>query len=485
MFPTKLKTQLLLITILPLLLTISVVTMFILSDVLEDIESAVVKRSQSIASQASVLAEFPLYTGDIDALTKVADLMIKTHDLTFIRFIDPTGQLLLEKSGKKPKGKVREIEFLVYSHGPNLDDFSLAGSDIASKAPLGRIEIGFTNNSAEAQRFEAYTKVLGIALLALALGIFLVYVFSRRLSNAINALMATAKNLEHKNFSARVSENGSGELLNFQRTFNSMIDSLEKNDAELQDKVNAATASLSDTVEQLSQKNKALAQQRQETIDLERSKAILEERERIMRDMHDGIGGQLVASLAILELEKDSEVNRNIHAVLTECLNDLRLIIHSLSMQNSVMGSLLADFKYRTSKKLEQLDIELDWQVDANADALGIKPQTGLHLLRILQEAFTNILKHAGASDIAFNAFREGQDFIISIEDNGSFTPHTEAIDRGYGINSMKSRAAKIGGQLAVEKTRSGGCRVTLILPNCFSSSQHARGDSIKVRQVS
>ncbi len=485
MFPTRLKTQLLLITILPLLLTISVVSLFILFDVLDDIESAIIKRSESIASQASVLSEFPLYTGDIDALTRVGDLMIRTHDLTFIRFIDSTGQLLLEKSGQQAKGEVREFQFPVYSHGPNLDDFSSSGAVQASLSPLGRIEIGFTNNSAEAQRFEAYTKVLGIAFLALMLGVFLVYVFSRRLSNAINALMTTAKNLEHKNFSARVKENGSGELLSFQRTFNSMIDSLEKNDAELQDKVNAATASLSYTVEELSQKNEALAQQRQETIDLERSKAILEERERIMRDMHDGIGGQLVASLAILELEKDSDVTRNIHAVLTECLNDLRLIIHSLSMQNSVMGSLLADFKYRTSKKLEQLDIELDWQVDANADALGIKPQTGLHLLRILQEAFTNILKHAGASEIEFNAYRDGQDFIITIEDNGSFIPNSEAIDRGYGINSMKSRAAKIGGRLEVKRSQSGGCLVSLTLPNSFSSPAQVRGDSFKISKVS
>jgi signal transduction histidine kinase len=485
MFPTKLKTQLLLITILPLLLTISVVSLFILFDVLENIESAVVKRSQSIASQASVMSEFPLYTGDVDALNKVADLMIRTHELSFIRFIDSTGQLLLEKSGNEAKGKVREFQFPVYSHGPNLDDFSDAGGSNISKVPLGSIEIGFTNNSAETQRFDAYTKVLGISLLALALGILLVYLFSRRLSNAINALMTTAKKLEQKNFAARVKENGSGELLNFQRTFNSMIDSLERNDAELQDKVNAATASLSYTVEALSEKNKALAQQRQETIDLERSKAILEERERIMRDMHDGIGGQLVASLAILELEKDSEVNRNIHAVLTECLNDLRLIIHSLSLQNSVMGSLLADFKYRTSKKLEQLDIELNWQVDAQADELGIKPQTGLHLLRILQEAFTNILKHAGASQIDFNAYREGQDFIISIEDDGTFNPQSEAIDRGYGINSMKSRAGKIGGRLELEKNTSGGCRVTLVLPESFSSTARMGGDRFQVSKVS
>lgn len=462
MLATKLKTQLLLITILPLLLTIAVVSLFILFDVLDSIETELVKRGESITDQAAVMAEFPLYTGDIRALQEVADLLIKTHDLSYIRFIDVTGQLLLHEKSAETQGKLHEFSVPVYSQGPELDDFSDSGS---TAAPLGTIDIGFTDNSAEAQRFAAYTKVLSIALIALVLGFLLVYLFSRRLNRAISSLMTTAEKLEQKDFTARVEENSSGELLNFQRTFNAVIASLEQNDAELQQKISDATASLNDTVNQLSEKNAALAQQRQETIDLERSKAILEERERIMRDMHDGIGGQLVASLAMLERQQDSEIKRNVHSVLTECLNDLRLIIHSLSMQNNVLASLLADFKYRTSRKLEQLDIELDWQVAAEADDLPIKPQTGLHLLRILQEAFTNILKHSGADEIRFDARQHEKDFRVVIEDNGHFRPDTEAMNRGHGIRNMKSRAEKLGGSLDIEAIGSGGCRLILTFP--------------------
>jgi signal transduction histidine kinase len=469
MFATKLKTQLLLITILPLLLTISVVSLFILFDVLDGIETEVVKRGESIASQASVMSEFPLYTGDIDALQDIADLMIRTHDLNYIRFIDSTGQLMIQENSAEAAEKLREFSFPVYLQAPNLDDFSNMGSSTSHAAALGTIDFGFVDNSAEAQRFQAYTKVLSISMIALALGVIMVYLFSRRISDAIGNLVNTATKLENKDFSARAEENGAGELLSFQRSFNAMISSLEQNDAELQEKISAATASLNYTVSQLSEKHLALAQQRQETIDLERSKAILEERERIMRDMHDGIGGQLVASLAMLEREQDSEMKRNIHSVLTECLNDLRLIIHSLSMQNSVLGSLLADFKYRTSRKLEQLDIELEWRVDMDADQLAIKPQTGLHLLRILQEAFTNILKHSGADQIWLTAEPAEDSFRIVIEDNGQFEPQPEALNTGHGIRNMRSRAAKLGGSMDIEKAGSGGCRIILSFP-CTAS---------------
>lgn len=465
MFVTKLKTQLLLITIVPLLITIVFIALLILFDVLESIETEVTNRGESIAAQASVMSEFALYTGDIDTLEQVADLMIKTHELAHIRFIDSTGEQLLHETGPTGNDSIREFSLPIYARGPELEDFGGRVQEAENRIPLGTIDIGLTRNSAEAQRFHAYMKVLGISLLALGLGLLLVYIFSRRISHAINALIATAAKLEQRDFTARVNENGTGELLNFQRTFNSMIASLERNEAELQDKVSAATASLSYTINQLSEKNEALAQQRQETIDLERSKAILEERERIMRDMHDGIGGQLVASLAILEREKDTEMKRNIQTVLTECLNDLRLIIHSLSMQNSVMGSLLADFKYRTSRKLEQLDIDLDWQVASEAETLPIKPQTGLHLLRILQEAFTNILKHSGAANIHFSAAQTGENFQIIIEDDGYFAPQPDELNQGHGISNMKSRAARLGGQLQIEQKTPGGCQLILTFP--------------------
>jgi nitrate/nitrite-specific signal transduction histidine kinase len=463
MFSSKLKTQLFFIAVMPLLLTIIVVTMFILSEVLDSIETEVVKRGESIASQASIMAEFPLYTGDVDALKNVADLIIKTHDLAYIRFIDATGQLLLHEKAFEQTNNLREFSFPVRTATPSLDDFA-ALEPASLESDLGTIEIGLNNNSAEAQRFSAYIKVLGIALISLVLGSMLVYLFSRKLTESISSLVFTANRLERKDFTTRTEENGSGELLNFQRTFNKMIDSLQQNDAELQEKVSAATASLNYTVSQLSEKNSALAQQRQETIDLERSKAILEERERIMRDMHDGIGGQLVASLALLEREEDSQVKQNIYTVLTECLNDLRLIIHSLSMQNSVLSSLLADFKYRTSRKLEQLDIELDWHVDDGAENINIPPQTGLHLLRILQEAFTNILKHSQANHIQFTANIIDSDFKIIIQDNGEFDLK-QLHEHGHGITNMKTRAQKLGGDLEIEQPASGGCRIILVFP--------------------
>ncbi|GAB4303779.1 MAG: hypothetical protein Kow0083_14760 [Methylophaga sp.] len=465
MFATKLKTQLLLITILPLLLTIAFISLFILVDVLNSIENEIVKRSENIASQAAIMSEFPLYTGDTRALKEIAEMMIRVHNLAFVSFTDSSGQLVLYETDNTSHARVRSFQFPIYSQAPNLDDFSDSIPVQVDRTPLGSIEIGLTNNSAETQRFHAYIKVLSTSLLALALGLLLVYLFSRRIGRVIGSLIDTAKKLEQKDFTARVDENGSGELLQFQRTFNDMIASLEQNDIELQKKINAATASLNYTVKQLSEKNRALAQQRQETIELERSKAILEERERIMRDMHDGIGGQLVAALSLIEREQDSALKHNIHAVLTECLNDLRLIIHSLNTQNNVMASLLADFKYRTSRKLEQLNMELDWEIGAEADDLTVKPQTGLHLLRILQEAFTNILKHARASHIRFRAYQVGTDFQITIEDNGHFQPDTEALRRGHGISNMKSRAAKLGGSLDIEKINTRGCRLILTFP--------------------
>jgi signal transduction histidine kinase len=247
--------------------------------------------------------------------------------------------------------------------------------------------------------------------------------------------------------------------------FNTMAASFEQSEQTLKAKVDAATVSLSETIEALSQKNLELDNTREAAIELERSKAILEERERIMRDMHDGIGGQLVASIAMIESEKDSKMKEGVLSTLTDCLNDLRLIIHSLSMQSSNLSNLLADFKYRISRRLEQLDIELEWSICMEADEMDISPQVGLHLLRILQESFTNTLKHAKATTIKLEvvAFNEG--YKIIIEDDGEFNPPSEPEHAGHGLKNMYTRATKLGASLIIEKSAKGGCLLTLIVP--------------------
>nr|WP_279545369.1 HAMP domain-containing protein [Pseudoteredinibacter isoporae] len=291
----------------------------------------------------------------------------------------------------------------------------------------------------------------------------MVYLFGRRMSASLSEMAAAAKAVKMGDLDSRSPENGEGEILELQRLFNRMVGSLQENEADLQNRIEHATKSLNESVDALSRKNTELEQQRQEAIELERSKAISDERARIMKDMHDGIGGQLVASLAMIEKEKNSEIRDNISSALRECLDDFRLIILSLNVSDSNLQALLADFKYRINKKLSKLKVRLSWQVAMEVDQVNIQPQQSLHLLRILQEIFANILKHSDASEIVLKVSLDGQQVHLQVDDNGQFN---EPEDKGgHGLKNMHWRAGELKGVFSLNKNEQGGASANLSFP--------------------
>jgi signal transduction histidine kinase len=129
---------------------------------------------------------------------------------------------------------------------------------------------------------------------------------------------------------------------------------------------------------------------------LERSQAIATERQRIVQDMHDGLGSTLISSLHLVESGAASMPQ--VAALLRECVDDLRLAIDSLKPQGDDLLLLLANLRFRMDQRLRSAGIDLIWRVDSNAAAPALAPENVLQILRIVQEAIANTLKHAKAS---------------------------------------------------------------------------------------
>lgn len=132
---------------------------------------------------------------------------------------------------------------------------------------------------------------------------------------------------------------------------------------------------------------------------LERDRTLSVERERIMRDMHDGVGSQIMQ--ALLLVERADPVSA-INDVLRSSLQDLRLIIDSLERVDGDVLSVLATFRARTQRQLVASGIVVSWQVQEVPRIPELGPDRVLQMLRIVQESVTNILKHAAATQIIF-----------------------------------------------------------------------------------
>ena len=188
---------------------------------------------------------------------------------------------------------------------------------------------------------------------------------------------------------------------------------------------------------------------------LERSHAqLLAERQRIMRDMHDGVGGQLTSLIMKLRrTHADAELTRQVES----SLSDLRLIIDSLDeVTTADLRTALGSFRQRIEPWLRQHAVELDWKMDLPPTG-GYGAQETLQLLRILQEACSNVIKHAGADRLQITIGMEPGDAatLISIVDNGhGFAAQSTASGRGLEI--MRQRAQALHGELAIESSASG-----------------------------
>ena len=470
MLGSKIKMQLVLLTILPLLLLVLIIAAFSIYQSKASLEEQLKEQGQLVTEQAALMSDFYLYTGNIPKLESLADLMIKIKGVESIRFADITNQTLVERGAIGQHPEHEPFYRLVTSSNIELSDFD-ASPSLESPEPVGSIHINLSREAITVKQQDGLVLIVLVSLLSLLIGLILSHLFSKKLSLSLNALVDSANQVQQGHYNTRCEENGTGELLELQKTFNDVINALALNEKDLQSKIDLATQSIQTTMQALADKNDELERTKQEAVNLGKSKAIADERTRIMRDMHDGIGGQLVATLALLELEPDNETKNNIAAILKACLDDFRLIINSLNVHANTLNALLADFKYLIGTKLEKMDIELHWNVLTLPEQVTIDPQQSLHILRILQEAFTNIMKHSNASEIILQGLYEDGLVTITIKDNGR-TPEQDKTKNGHGLNNMKWRAEQLSADLNIISDPSQGYTIALTLPVAISSAE-------------
>ncbi len=207
------------------------------------------------------------------------------------------------------------------------------------------------------------------------------------------------------------------------------------------------------------EKTRELAAAFDKVREAESQKIVLAERERLMRDMHDGIGSQLIGTLSRLD-DEDSQ-QREIAAELRDALQDLRVMIDSLDDVGDDLVVVLGLFRNRVQTQLDHAGLRLHWDVRDLPTVPGLGPERVLHLLRILQEAVTNAVKHASAHNLWIET-RVPLDIegvscaTILIRDDGVGMSSEGAA--GRGLSNMQYRASQIGAVIGYESSDSGTC---------------------------
>lgn len=222
----------------------------------------------------------------------------------------------------------------------------------------------------------------------------------------------------------------------------------------------AATATAEKLNVLVSDREREIMRNHEEIRRNERATMLLEERGRIMRDMHDGIGGQLLGLLLQARSRKLSD--DALIGGLEQSLDDLRLVVDSLEQGEGSLTGALGAFRGRIEPRCEAAGVELDWRIEDVGATPNIGPDKTLQIYRILLEACTNALKHGSPTRIGVSLTRVQDRIEIALVDDGrGFSAASPA--PGRGLSNMRVRAQRIGAALSIESGTSG-TRIALTL---------------------
>ncbi len=187
--------------------------------------------------------------------------------------------------------------------------------------------------------------------------------------------------------------------------------------------------------------------------EVQKRAVLLTERQRLLRDMHDGIGGQLVSLQ--MRLRNQTLATRDIENAVNDSLNDLRLIVDALDDAELDIFDALLHFERRVRDQLKSSGIafEAEEAIAENVDRTQIKlgPKSTLQLLRILQEGISNAVRHAQPTKILLRTELTPSHLQCTLQDDGVGVANLDPASNGAGgkgLMSMQARAAAIGATL-------------------------------------
>ncbi|HEX6303339.1 MAG TPA: sensor histidine kinase [Anaerolineales bacterium] len=205
-----------------------------------------------------------------------------------------------------------------------------------------------------------------------------------------------------------------------------------------------------------------------EQIEIERNLTL--ERERIGRELHDSTiqsiytAGLLIES-AHQKLGEDNAVTPRLAramGVLNEAIGGLRAYIDDLrpaATGDSLEEAIKDQVANRRLTSLVAVNLDLNLPQDAPFSPVRIP-----NVLAILGEALSNATRHAQAGLIKVSANKSGNDFILTVEDDGRGYDESSS-NRGFGLRNMRDRARLLGGNLTVKSQAGKGTRVILTAP--------------------
>lgn len=190
--------------------------------------------------------------------------------------------------------------------------------------------------------------------------------------------------------------------------------------------------------------------------------------QKISREIHDNIGQKLtfaklhLNTLSFIDADKTLEQVNNSINIISEAINDLSDLSHSLSSEIILNNGIIKALESEVAQFAKSGIYKICFLV--SGEPIFMDAHTELVLFRIVQEALNNIVKHAGASEITIDLHYDTALLIMEVKDNGKGFRANGALS-GTGIQNIRKRASILKGRLNINSSPINGTQIRITIP--------------------
>ena len=196
-----------------------------------------------------------------------------------------------------------------------------------------------------------------------------------------------------------------------------------------------------------------------------------EERTRIAKELHDGVGNQLLAlhlrwNNAIHQLDENIALKDELNAgstLLKEVMNEVRSVSHQMMPKVLSEFGLIPAIEEMLDRSLTPASIK--YHFDSHIEEKKLNKKMEVAIYRIIQELITNVIKHSNAAEVQVQLFSNQGYLILILEDNGKGLPADGKATDGIGLTSIQSRLHTINGEFSITPGPYTGTLVTIRIP--------------------
>ncbi|WP_078549071.1 sensor histidine kinase [Litchfieldia alkalitelluris] len=288
-----------------------------------------------------------------------------------------------------------------------------------------------------------------VFVISISISIYFGYIHSQPLKKRLEDISTFITVLDRGNYKTRITDHEQDEISRIKNSLNQLAEKIENQVHSLQ----------------------RLADEKTELAEKAHQAATIEGRQRLARDLHDAVSQQLFAigmlsSAAVRLLESNSDKSKDMIKDIAELSEQAQVEMRALLLHLRPVHLGRDSLHDGINKLVEELKSKCHLEFETNlSEITSLSKGTEDHVFRIIQEALSNILRHAEATKVKLRIFQKDGYVYLHIDDNGIGFNLAEEKKTSYGLKTMKERCDEIGGLFTVQSKGGQGTYINIKVP--------------------